>query len=96
MIAHLHKYVKFTSKIITCKTFLKNVLTYIFDYGTFKMQKQDKGVNEMQKVKFIGKVIIGIIIILGILALNIQYGKASYDRCIKNGQDEAVCRELLN
>ena len=42
MIAHLHKYVKFTSKIITCKTFLKNVLTYNFDYGTFKMQEQDR------------------------------------------------------
>ncbi len=59
------------------------------------MQKQDKGVNEMQKVKFIGKVIIGIIIILGILALNIQYGKANYDRCIRNGQDERICKELL-
>ena len=42
MIAHLQKYVKFMSKIITCKTFLKNVLIYIFDYGTFKMQEQDR------------------------------------------------------
>ena len=50
----------------------------------------------MQKIKFIGKVIIGIIIILGILALSIQYGKTNYNRCIKNGQDEAVCKELLN
>lgn len=52
--------------------------------------------QKMQKVKLIGKVIIGIIIILGILALSIQYGKTNYDRCIKNGQDEAVCKELLN
>ena len=49
----------------------------------------------MQKVKFIGKVIIGIIIILGILALNIEYSKANYDRCIRNGQDEHICKELL-
>lgn len=70
-------------------------MTYYFSFDIFKMQKQDKGVNEMQKVKFIGKVIIGIIIILGILALNIQYGKASYDRCIRNGQDERICKELL-
>ena len=51
MIAHLHKYVKFTSKIITCKTFLKNVLTYNFDYGTFKMQEQDRRSEYYAKIK---------------------------------------------
>ena len=52
--------------------------------------------QKMQKLKSFGKVIIGILIILGILALSIQYSKTNYDRCIKNGQDEAVCKELLN
>lgn len=49
----------------------------------------------MQKVKMIGKIIIGIIIILGIIALDRQYTKTNYDRCIRSGQEERICKEVL-
>lgn len=49
-----------------------------------------------QKIKNIGKVLLGVLIVIMIIALMNQYSKTNYDRCIKNGQDEAVCKELLN
>lgn len=71
-------------------------MTYYFGYDNFKMQEQDKGVNEMQKLRLRKgiKLIIGLIIIIGIILLNFKISSDAVNTCISNGQDANVCNEL--
>ena len=48
----------------------------------------------MKTLKKVGKILLGVAIIIGIILLEMQYTKTSIDRCIKNGQDEKICQEL--
>lgn len=50
----------------------------------------------MKKLKTVGKIILGVAIIIGLILLEMQYTKTAIDRCINNGVDEKVCQELNN
>lgn len=50
----------------------------------------------MTKLKNSIKVGLGLIIIIGLIIANYEYGKANYNTCINNGVDAKICQELLD
>lgn len=84
------------SNFIISKNFLKNVLTYYFRCDNFKVQEQDKGVNEMKnrKLKSIMVIALGVIIIIILILINFNLSVKAVNNCISNGQDANVCNEL--
>ena len=48
-----------------------------------------------KRIKEIGAIILGIIIIIFCLYCNYCYTKTNYDRCINSNVDSNICEELL-
>ena len=53
-----------------------------------------EGVNDMKTLKKVGKILLGVAIIIGLILLEMQYTRTSIDRCIQNGVEEQTCQEL--
>lgn len=48
----------------------------------------------MKTLKKVGKILLGVAIIIGLILLEMQYTRTSIDRCIRNGVEEKTCQEL--